>query len=94
MPEWWRNWTLKIYETARFQKQRKKLRGDSEKTALKEATRSVGEDPLSGEKLKGEFKGLRSLRYYVEGQERRMIYNFKENAIYLLSFGPREGIYR
>ncbi|MGO8943987.1 MAG: type II toxin-antitoxin system RelE/ParE family toxin [Syntrophobacteraceae bacterium] len=85
---------MKIYETARFQKQRKKLRGDSEKTALKEATRSVGEDPLSGEKLKGEFKGLRSLRYYVEGQERRMIYNFKENAIYLLSFGPREGIYR
>ncbi|MGO8782736.1 MAG: hypothetical protein ACLPRH_18235 [Syntrophobacteraceae bacterium] len=44
---------------------------------------------MSGKKLKGEFKGLRSLRYYVEGQKRRMIYNFKENAIYLLSFALR-----
>ncbi len=94
MPGWWRKWTLKIYEAARFQKQRKKLRSDLEKTALKEAIRLVAEDPLSGKKLKGEFKDLRSLRYYVEGQERRMIYNFKGNAIYLLSFGPREGIYK
>ena len=85
---------MKVYETARFQKQRKKLRGDLEKTALKEAIRSVGEDPFSGKKLKGEFKDLRSLRYYVDGQERRMNSNFKEDAIYLLSFGPREGIYK
>ena len=62
--------------------------------ALKKAIRSVAEDPLSGKKLKGEFKDLRSLRYYAEGQERRIIYKIKENAIYLLSFGPREGIYK
>ncbi|MGA2939581.1 MAG: type II toxin-antitoxin system RelE/ParE family toxin [Syntrophobacteraceae bacterium] len=94
MPVWWRNWTLKVYETVKFQKQRKKLRSDSEKTALKGALRSVAEDPLSGKKLKGEFKDFRSLRYFAEGQERRIIYKIEENTIYLLSFGPREGIYK
>ena len=84
---------MKIYETAKFQKQRKKLRTDSEKTALKAALRSVAEGPLSGKKLKGEFKDLRSLKYFAVGQERRIIYKIEENAIYLLSFGPREGIY-
>ncbi|MHC1727278.1 MAG: type II toxin-antitoxin system RelE/ParE family toxin [Syntrophobacteraceae bacterium] len=85
---------MKIYETAKFHKQRKKLRSDREKTALKEAIRSVATDPLSGKKLKGEFKDLRSSRYYAEGQERRIIYTIREDAVYLLSFGPREGIYK
>jgi mRNA-degrading endonuclease RelE of RelBE toxin-antitoxin system len=85
---------LKVYETPKFQKQRKKLRSDSEKTSLKEAIRSIAENPLSGKKLKGEFKDLRSLKYFAEGQERRIIYKVEANAIYLLSFGPREGIYR
>jgi len=85
---------LKIYETSKFQKQRKKLRTDSEKTSLKEAIGAVAKDPLSGKKLRGEFKDLRSLRYFADGQERRMIYKIEENAIYLLSFGPREGIYK
>ena len=85
MPAWWRNWTLRTYETPRFQKQRKKLRNDLEKTALKEAIGSVAESPLIEKKLKGEFKDVRSLRYFAEGQERRIIYKVKENSIYLLS---------
>lgn len=85
---------MKVYETARFQKQRNKLQSDLEKTALKEAILSIAADPLSGKKLKGEFKDLRSSKYNVEGQEKRLIYTIRENALYLLSFGPREGIYR
>jgi mRNA-degrading endonuclease RelE of RelBE toxin-antitoxin system len=85
---------LKIYETPKFQKQRKRLRTDSEKTALKQAIGAVAANPSSGKKLKGEFKDLRSLRFFAEGQERRIIYKIEENAIYLLSFGPREGIYK
>lgn len=84
---------MKIYETPKFQRQRKKLRNDSEKTALKEAIRAVAANPLIGKNLKGEFKDLRSLRYFTEGQERRLIYKIEQNALYLLSFGPREGIY-
>lgn len=84
---------MKIYETAKFQKQRRKLKSEAEKAALREAVRSVVENPLDGKKLKGEFKELRSFRYSVERQERRLIYQFEPGTIYLLSFGPREGAY-
>lgn len=85
---------MKIYETPKFQKQRKKLRTDPEKAALREAISVVAANPLNGKKLKGEFRDFSSFRYFVEGQERRLIYKMEQNAIYLLSFGPREGIYK
>lgn len=85
---------MKVYETPKFQKQRKRLRTDSEKTALKQAIGAVAANPSSEKKLKGEFKDLRTFRCFAEGQERRIIYKIEENAIYLLSFGPREGIYK
>lgn len=85
---------MKIYETPKFQKQRKKLRSDSERKALIEAVRSIAGDPSRGKKLKGEFRDLRSFKYFAEGQERRLIYKVDANAVYLLSFGPREGIYK
>ncbi len=91
MPGWWRNWTLRIYETPKFQKQRKKLRSDLEKTALRETIRSVAQDPSMGKKLKGEFKDLRSLRYFAEGQEKRIICKVQEDLIYLLSFSALYG---
>ncbi len=56
MMAWWRNTILKISETPKFQKQRKKLRTYSEKTALREAAGAVATNPLSGKRLKGEFK--------------------------------------
>lgn len=85
---------MKVYETPKFQKQRKKLRSDSERAALKKTVTSIAGDPLSGKKLKGEFKDLRSFKFFAEGQERRIVYKVEANAIYLLSFGPREGIYK
>ena len=85
---------MKIYETPKFQKQRKKLRTDSEKRGLREAIGAVATKPLDGKKLKGEFKDLRSFRYFTAGQERRLIYKIEQSAIYLLSFGPREGAYK
>jgi mRNA-degrading endonuclease YafQ of YafQ-DinJ toxin-antitoxin module len=72
---------------------RKKLRSDLEKQALKQAIAALAADPLTGKKLKGEFKDFRSYHYQVAGQERRLIYQAEESTIYLLSFGPREGIY-
>ena len=52
------------------------------------------EDPFIGKKLKGEFKDLRSLRYFADGREKQIIYKLDQNSIYLISFGPREGIYK
>ncbi len=85
---------MKIYETAKFKRLRKKLRSSQEKEALKRAISAVAADLKAGKPLKGEFKDLWRYSYAVSGQERRLIYQPDQDCLYLLSFGPREGIYR
>ena len=84
---------MQIYETPKFTKLREKLKSTDEKQQLKKAILSQTHNPESGKKLKGEFKEFRSYRYTFKGQDRRLIYKIKNDHIYLLSFGPREGIY-
>ena len=85
---------MKIYETAKFKRLRKKLRSKLEKEALKQAIARVAVNPKVGKPLKGEFKDLWRYSYTVTGQERRLIYQPESDCLYLLSFGPREGIYK
>ncbi|MBM4274823.1 MAG: hypothetical protein FJ134_10255 [Deltaproteobacteria bacterium] len=85
---------MKIYETAKFKRLRKKLRNENEKEALKRAIAEVAADPRVGKPLKGGFKELCRFPYNVAGQERRLIYKAGKDCLYLLSFGPREGIYK
>jgi mRNA-degrading endonuclease RelE of RelBE toxin-antitoxin system len=85
---------LKVYETAKFKRLRKKLRSNLERAALKQAIAAVAHNPKAGKPLKGEFKDLWGYSYTVSGQERRLIYQPETDCLYLLSFGPREGIYK
>lgn len=85
---------MKVYETSRFKKLREKLRSDVEREALRKAIDDVLKDPFGSKKLKGEFKELRRHKYSVHGHEQRLIFKVEGDAIYLLSFGPREGIYK
>ncbi len=85
---------MKIYETAKFKRLRKKLRSALEREALKKAIIGVAGNPKAGKPLKGEFKELWRYAYSVSGQERRLIYQPGPDCLYLLSFGPREGIYK
>jgi mRNA-degrading endonuclease RelE of RelBE toxin-antitoxin system len=85
---------LKIYETAKFKRLRKKLRSLREREALKQAIAALAANPQAGKPLKGEFKDLWRYAYAVSGQERRLIYQPETDSLYLLSFGPREGIYK
>ncbi|MEI6613406.1 MAG: type II toxin-antitoxin system RelE/ParE family toxin [Chrysiogenales bacterium] len=85
---------MRLLETAKFRKQREKLRGENEKEALKKAILEVMENPLSGKKLKGELAPFRSCRYAAAGQAQRLIYKFETDTLILLSFGPRQGIYK
>ncbi|MBM3296149.1 MAG: hypothetical protein FJY83_00950 [Candidatus Aminicenantes bacterium] len=84
---------MKLYETAKFQRLRKKLKEESERAALREAVRAVAKTPEAGKKLKGEFRDLRSFSYSARGQARRLIYKIVDGALVLLSFGLRQGIY-
>ena len=84
---------MRIYETSKFKRLRKKLRSKNEMEALKQAVVKVAADLSAGKLLKGEFKSLRRFAYNVAGQERRLIYKTENDCLFLLSFGPREGIY-
>ncbi len=85
---------MRIYETSKFKRLRKKLRSENEKEALKRAITKVAADPRVGKPLKGEFQSFWRFPYNVAGQEKRLIYKFENDCLYLLSFGPREGIYQ
>jgi plasmid stabilization system protein ParE len=85
---------MRLLETSKFQKLRKKLKDEDERNALREAVLRVAEEPEAGKMLKGEFRDLRSLRYSVRGQARRLVYKLDKDAGILFSFGPRQGIYK
>jgi mRNA-degrading endonuclease RelE of RelBE toxin-antitoxin system len=85
---------MRLLETSKFQKLRKKLKDEGERNALKQAVLQVLEDPEAGKKLKGEFRDLRALRFAVRGQARRLIYKYDKDAVVLFSFGPRQGTYK
>lgn len=80
---------MKILETAKFSRLRKRIREDQEREALLEAVMVAAENPTAGKYLKGELKDLRSCTYTVKGQSRRLIYKVEEGTLILFSFGPR-----
>jgi plasmid stabilization system protein ParE len=85
---------MKFRETSKFQKLRRKLVDADERDALRQAVLRLAAAPESGKKLKGELRELRSLRFAVRGQSRRLVYKIDKDMIVLFSFGPRQGIYK
>jgi len=65
-----------------------------EKEALKNAIIEVIKNPLACKKLKGELSDMRRYKYTIHGQEKRLIFKIRGDVLYLVSFGPREGIYK
>ncbi|MGD8539011.1 MAG: type II toxin-antitoxin system RelE/ParE family toxin [Candidatus Aminicenantes bacterium] len=85
---------MRLVETSKFKKLRKKIKEKHEKGALKQAISKILVSPDVGKPLKGEFKELRSYGYTIKGQKRRLIYRKDEDTIVLYSFGPGEGVYK
>ena len=85
---------MRLVETSKFKRLRKKLKQEQDKEELKKAIVRIMEDPNAGKNLKGEFRELRSFNYSVKGQTKRLIYRTELDTIILFSFGPREGIYK
>jgi len=85
---------MKLIETAKFKRLRKRIKETQDKSALKEAINKIIENPQAGKILKGEFKDLRSFKYTVKGQNKRLIYKTEKDFLVLFSFGPREAIYK
>jgi mRNA-degrading endonuclease RelE of RelBE toxin-antitoxin system len=85
---------MKMLETSKFERLRKKIRKDAERSSLREAITEVEKNPQAGKKLKGEFASLRSYPYTVKGQARRLVYMWEKSRLILFSFGPRGDIYK
>lgn len=85
---------MKLIETAKFKRLRKRIKETQDKAALKEAINKIIENPQAGKILKGEFKDLRSFKYTVKGQNKRLIYKTEKDFLVFFSFGPRESIYK
>lgn len=85
---------MKILETSKFERLRKTIREEAERSSLRKAVSEIAKNPEAGKKLKGEFSSLRSYPYTVKGQARRLIYRWEKDTIVLFSFGPRGGIYK
>lgn len=79
---------MKLVETAKFKRLRKRIKETHEKAALKEAINKIIENPQTGKILKGEFKDLRSFKYTVKGQNKRLIYKIEKGFLAFFSFGP------
>ncbi len=80
-----------VYLTKKAQKNVRKLSPEDKKRCA-DALRILGNDPLRGEQLLGEFKGLR--RYRVGTL--RIVYKLekKPNRVIVVAIGHRRGIYR
>lgn len=85
---------MRLLETVKFKKQRERLRSDTERQALKKAVNEVMGNPLAGKKLKGELSPFRSLRFSAGSLSQRLIYQLESDSIILITFGPRQGIYK
>jgi hypothetical protein len=85
---------MKLLETSKFSKLRKKIKDEAESMGLRLAIAAILKDPQIGKKLKGELGHLRSYSYTARGQARRLIYHWGKDALVLFSFGPRQGIYK
>jgi len=85
---------MKLLETSRFSKLRKKIRDQAEIKALKSAIGEIRKDPQIGKKLKGELEHLRSYAYAARGQARHLVYHWEKDSLILFSSGPRQGIHK
>jgi len=85
---------MRLLETSKFSKLRKKIKDEAESAALKSAIAEIVENPPLGKKLKGELEHLRSYSFSARGQSRRLIYLWEKDVLVLFSFGPRQGAYK
>jgi len=81
---------MKVFLTNTANRQKNKLPKAEQKKVEKQLA-YLGEDPLSGKKLLGKYKGLRSLRVWPY----RIIYSIDKNKkeIWIVSILHRQGAY-
>ena len=78
-----------VIYTERFEKAVKKIKDEGLKARVKKQIAKIVANPEVGKPLRYCRKGERSLRV----KPYRLIYAYKEDTIYLLDLGHRDGVY-
>ena len=84
---------IRVVVSPTFSRKLKKLKS-KEKEEMDGAVRTIIAKPECGEAKKGDLLGVRVYKLKLNKQQILLSYELKEEAIYLLTFGPHENFYR
>tara|TARA_B100000035_G_scaffold291208_1_gene278902 strand:+ start:247 stop:531 length:285 start_codon:yes stop_codon:yes gene_type:complete len=84
---------IRVVVSPTFSRNLKKLKS-KEKEEMDGAVRTIIAKPECGEAKKGDLLGVRVYKFKLNKQQILLSYEVKEEAIYLLTFGPYENFYR
>jgi mRNA-degrading endonuclease RelE of RelBE toxin-antitoxin system len=83
----------KILSTKLFEKGVKKLH-PNEKEVIDKVIKKIQNTPEKGDLKKGDLAGVYTETFTMHGAQFRIMYEFSEDTITLLRFGPRENFYQ
>ena len=84
---------FRVVVSPTFSRKLKNLK-TKEKEEMDGAVRTIIAKPECGEAKKGDLLGVRVYKFKLNKQQILLSYEVKEEATYLLTFGPHENFYR
>ena len=82
----------KVVQTKTFQRGMKKVH-PNEKKVIDRVVRKVMSAPEQGDPKKGDLSGAYTVKFNMHGYQFRLMYEYDDQTVTLLRFGPREGFY-
>ncbi len=81
-----------VIQTKTFKRALKKVH-PNEKKAIDQIVRKIIAAPEKGDAKRGDLSGAFTQTFNMHGTQFRLMYQFDDQAITLLRFGPRENFY-
>ena len=82
----------KVFQTKTFQRGLRKVH-PNEKKAIDKVVRKILLAPETGDPKKGDLSGAYTMKFNIHGAQFRLMYEYNDQSLTLLRFGPREGFY-
>lgn len=82
----------KVVQTKTFQRGMKKVH-PNEKKVIDRVVRKIMSAPEQGDPKKGDLSGAYTVKFNMHGSQFRLMYEYDDQSVTLLRFGPREGFY-
>ncbi len=83
---------MRVVQTKTFHRALKKTH-PNEKKVIDRVIRKIMSTPDKGAAKKGDLSGAYTQKFSLHGAQFRLMYEYDDQTITLLRFGPREGFY-